>query len=439
MLSTSPPLPSLQPLQRLQVTDGLLLNAERWQQAHDYHLDRQNLHYQSLHQPGIVWGLGVRVIAAPPDSPAQYRDQRWLEIQPGLAIDLLGNPIVVEAPMSFRVVSEAIAEPTTIYLVLRHVDPTQLYRPSYQALLQETFRIDEKTQPPYELEIELCRLQITPGAIALTLAPDVFSPQPNQIDLRYRPQAQSRSQGSVQLAHWQNSAIPSLSIPLRLKQLLRSLPALYPALSGTEPIDLSIPSLSSSNSSIDLIYLSYSQAIELGENDRAMLKQQTQQGSLLVIELALQDSTLSELANIRQTLQQTCQDLEATGIVADIIPELKNELTACDLELQDRLQPLFQPITTLANQLGLSDLPLQPIAPDHRLKTEPFCFGQLPIVDQTEVQIYTNGSVVFIVSELSASWRGATRSREAIRTAQELGINLLHYAYHRHHLMQLQK
>jgi fatty acid desaturase len=37
-----------------------LMNADRWRRAHEYHHERQNIHYQSLNQPGIVcgWGCG---------------------------------------------------------------------------------------------------------------------------------------------------------------------------------------------------------------------------------------------------------------------------------------------------------------------------------------------------------------------------------------------
>ncbi len=63
----SAPMSQLQikPLERLVVNDGLLLTAQLWQQAHDYHRQRQNIYYQSLHQPGIVSGLGVCLIEPP--------------------------------------------------------------------------------------------------------------------------------------------------------------------------------------------------------------------------------------------------------------------------------------------------------------------------------------------------------------------------------------
>ena len=57
--------PIIAPLMRLAVRNGLLLDAERRQVAHDYHRQRQNLYYQALHLPGIVHGLAVTVIDPP--------------------------------------------------------------------------------------------------------------------------------------------------------------------------------------------------------------------------------------------------------------------------------------------------------------------------------------------------------------------------------------
>ena len=46
-LSDSDPfsIPAIAPLRRLAVRNGLLLDAERWRVAHDYHRQRQNLHF----------------------------------------------------------------------------------------------------------------------------------------------------------------------------------------------------------------------------------------------------------------------------------------------------------------------------------------------------------------------------------------------------------
>ncbi|MBE9048586.1 hypothetical protein IQ255_30125 [Pleurocapsales cyanobacterium LEGE 10410] len=115
----------IEPLSRLVVRDGLLLNAERWQQAHQYHRQRQNLHYQSLHRGGIVFGLGVKAIAPPNRVPAQYRqEKRWLRIQPGMAIDNYGNPIIVTEAIDLRLT--AYPQSAMVYLVIRYVDPDNL-------------------------------------------------------------------------------------------------------------------------------------------------------------------------------------------------------------------------------------------------------------------------------------------------------------------------
>ena len=60
-------------------------------------------------QPGIVFGLGVRSIPAPEYASVQYRDGRWLEIKPGIAIDLQGNPIVVPELETYRIASENLS------------------------------------------------------------------------------------------------------------------------------------------------------------------------------------------------------------------------------------------------------------------------------------------------------------------------------------------
>ena len=81
------PPPSIQPFDRFQAADGLLINAERWSKAHNYHRKRQNTHYQCLNQPGIVCGLGVRDITPPSKVQAKNREGRRVQIQPDNAIE----------------------------------------------------------------------------------------------------------------------------------------------------------------------------------------------------------------------------------------------------------------------------------------------------------------------------------------------------------------
>jgi hypothetical protein len=194
------PPPNIKPFKRIQVSDGMLINSARWQMAHEYHRIRQNVHYQSLNQPGIVSDLGVYAIEPPPEVLRQYRDRRWVTIQPGIAIDVFGNVIVVNEPVEFRITSEAIDKPTTIYVVVSYVDPTQLQGAEQNGdLVTETFRIDERNSPPDDTEVEICRVLLTPGEVELANAPDVFYPELNQLDLRYRQKARSRPQGLIKV------------------------------------------------------------------------------------------------------------------------------------------------------------------------------------------------------------------------------------------------
>ncbi|MGC9505894.1 MAG: hypothetical protein ACP5D4_19475, partial [Baaleninema sp.] len=90
------PYPHPEPLYRLDVYDGLTINAARWNDEREYHRRRQNVHYQGLHEPGILSGLGVRILQ-PSEIPDEMSREnvRWVEIEPGLALDLEGNPIVI--------------------------------------------------------------------------------------------------------------------------------------------------------------------------------------------------------------------------------------------------------------------------------------------------------------------------------------------------------
>jgi hypothetical protein len=204
MTHQSFPLPPIDPFERLHIYDGLMMNRQRWLLAHDYHRRRQNVHYQSLNQPGIVCGLGVRLIAPPPEIAAKFRDRRWLEVQPGIAIDVEGNPIVVNEAIdrTYRIKTEAPVTATlTVYLVVSYVEPDNPEQQQNTESLREWLRFDEKIQPPTAKEIELCRIKLQPGIVKLENPTDVLFPSFNQLDLRYRIQAQARPQAVIKVAH----------------------------------------------------------------------------------------------------------------------------------------------------------------------------------------------------------------------------------------------
>jgi Domain of unknown function (DUF4159) len=395
MPNSFPP-PPIQPLEQLLVKDGLMINADKWQRAHTYHQQKQNTLFQSLHQPGIVVGLGIHLIPAPEDTAAQYRDQRWLEIQPGIAIDLSGNLIVVPEPIPFHIASGDTPniQPMIVYLTISYVDPKTLVRREQAEVIKETFRIDEETSPPSDTAIEVCRIQIQPGAVVLQRPLEVLHPGTNQIDLRYRLSAKTRPQATAKIALIdQGLGINLGPYQENLSFLLEALDSLYPSLQGD---------------SLMRFPLSYESVEDLRECN------------LIVIPGV-------QISNFENEHISLLRDyLSSGGMVL--------------VEIKENEEPTLDTLKELAYGLGASLDPLHQLPRKHLLKTKPFLFSALPKLYGQEVQIFCGGSIIAVVGDLSSAW-GASEAfgltREEVRASHELGINILNYATRRKILCQL--
>jgi hypothetical protein len=393
------PAPDIIPLKRLHVYDSLMMNAQRWLLAHEYHRRRQNLHYQSLNQPGIVCGLGVSLIDPPDSTDSRFRDYRWLEIQPGIAIDVQGNVIVVDEAID-RTYRIAAKPPTTgsitVYIVISYVEPEAIHAQQPTEVLQEQFRFDQKTTPPSDFEIELCRIQLSADFVQLTVPPNVFFPELNQIDVTHRLQAQTKPIATVHAAqvHPQNTESQSGSIADSLCYLTRSTPALYPVLQGiAAPASVSLQP--EAIAAYDLLCLAAHHLTDLSGTEQDSLQSHLQTGGAVLIELPIHH----EFAIV---------------------------------QLQDWITQVFQ--TTL--------IPWHDLPKSHPLRSTPFLFAALPTIDQHSIQLWCGGGIVLVVGELTAAWtpdEQLMRSRYDIRTAQEFGINVLQFAWQRRHLTHLIK
>jgi hypothetical protein len=430
---------NLQPLERLLVRDGLLLNAERWQRSHDYHRQRQNLLTQALYQPGIVSGLGVTAIAAPDKVAAQYRDGRWLQIQNGFAIDGLGNPIIVDSPLEFRLATVTSQQPVTVYLVLSYVDPETLRRREAQEFVPETFRIDEKTSPARDSEIERCLVQLQPGQVSLRNAQNPFYPAPNTLDLRYRDFAQLRETCQFRVVYLTREGETEAIYAQNLGFLLRSLRYLCPHLAtGQPPIALNL-SEKSNPIDCDLVYMTYAQLQGLSDRDREHLQAYMAQGSTLYIEVADADSNLETLKATIEELQTAIADVKEAPQYDKIRRDLAQELSACQGEYRFAVTRLSDRIQAFAQTLGCGDIGSNgEITADHPLRQDPFLFAQWPKIDNLPLEFLAWNGIVVGIGPLSSGWGiEPPRSREIIRTAQEMGVNLLYFAWRRRYLLQL--
>jgi len=380
------------PFQRLRPTDGLLIRAEHWQKAHDYHRQRQNLYFQALHQPGIVSGLGVRPIAAPVDVAIDYRDGRWVQVEPGLAVDLHGNPIVVPEAMPYRIsVNLPPGGALTVYLVISYVDPDGLRHPVDREFVTETFRLDEKTSPPLAHELELCRIHLQAPVERLALPGDAFFPQDNELDLGHRQWVALRSQGTVRVAQVLTGDASSDRHHPSLLHLMAATQALYPNLQALPQVDKVSLEAEAVLTDYDLIYLTGQQPLNLNEGTQQTLRHYLANGGVLVV------------------------DAQAGGV------------------------PLAKSVVALAERWGITLQRFEQLPPQHPLRSQPFLFAVPPTLHQQTIQLLSGGGIV-LANALALGWGLEAKpplSRETIRSAQELGINLLHYAWRRRHLAAL--
>ncbi len=448
---TNYPLPDISPLERLMVRDGLLLNADGWKRTHEYHRRRQNLHYQSLYQPGIVRGLGVCAIEAPDSISVQYRDGRWVQIQPGIAIDLMGNPIIVDAPMEFRIASVATTEIVRVYLVISYVDPETLYHQNQQDWMVETFRINEKNSPPETHEIELCRMIISVDTVQIKPAFDVFKPDVNELDLRYRVPVQLRSPKTVRVAQILQGNSEDLYIADNLSSLLKSVSALHSHSLSVEPlgeITLNASPETLQNPKLakvlmpeySLLHARYSQILAWDRYQINSLKYYTDRGTVLLIEASSQEMEIADINSVIRELKQAIAELPFADI-PDMKQDLYAELKGCDSELMQRLEVAIQPIKKLAKQLEIPAVNSGIIDRHHRLKAQPFLFSDLPIVNHETIQVFNWGGIILSVGFLSSGWgnqENMNLSRETLRSAQEFGINILDFACQKQLLSKLQ-
>lgn len=408
MISSSPSVSSSSspdPLERLHVYDGLMMNAHRWLVAEDYQRRRQNLQYQSVNQEGIVCGLGVRVISAPEQVEPRFRDARWLEIQPGMAIDREGNPIVVDAApdRTYRIEARPPSGGSlTIYIVVSYAEPTDPPSQHSRETMREWFRFDQITEPPNGKQVELCRILLT-DPVRLSQPVQFFAPQPNQLDFRYRLQASIRPRTTVQIGLLQSSQSDNADLATytlyqrnreNIAELLHSLDSLYPTFRGNlvEPIHLLAGS-----TACDFLFLPDGKLLlQFTPAEREALQLYLQQGGGLMIEAPPDEPMLDQIQQI----------------IGNLLSESQN-ISCLDWQDLDRTHPL---------------------------RRTPFLFSSLADISIDSLQLYNQGSIIFLQGDLAAAWGladGRSLGRNQIRTAQELGINLLHFFWQRQQLIRL--
>jgi pSer/pThr/pTyr-binding forkhead associated (FHA) protein len=182
-------------LRRVNPFRGLMIDADTWADAHDYHRDVARLHLLSAHGWGIAQGL--EVVKDPSATDV-------LVVRPGLAIDQAGRALLL--PEEVRLVV-AGHEGQRRYVVASYEE--ELTAPQFawsdraeQTRVIERCRIALERAPPQPPSVELARLEVQHPSL-LQDAVDPINPGPDEIDLRFRPRVAVRPRpelGVAQLA-----------------------------------------------------------------------------------------------------------------------------------------------------------------------------------------------------------------------------------------------
>src|SRR5205823_5431631 len=183
---------ALQGFKRINFFKGFLTTEKDWNDAERYHIDKRRLHNRMLHSPGIVYGYSgdLRV-------QARARGDLSVEVQPGYAIDGMGNDLMIFDATIRNINLEEFKLPQTIYIVLRYYEELTDFI-AYKENLEykghrrvlESCKIElSQTEPDIAREVELARIYLEKGANRVRDARDAADPRANEIDLRFVPKA----------------------------------------------------------------------------------------------------------------------------------------------------------------------------------------------------------------------------------------------------------
>lgn len=188
---------------RINFFKGFFTQAEDWQQAEQYHIDKRRLHNISLHTPGVIQGYreGLKVWAGP--------DGREINIGPGCAIDGRGRELYLENTETKPIDPQGYRHPKTVYVVIRygekevdpresHADPKSTKSTKNAFWKEKTEAYITETEPDNREVIELARIVLSKGATKVSEPEDSHNPTPNEIDRRYVKRAGAR--GRMRLA-----------------------------------------------------------------------------------------------------------------------------------------------------------------------------------------------------------------------------------------------
>jgi hypothetical protein len=364
------------PRKRIRAVDGMAVTADVWEEAHDYHRQLHRLHTLLHHGSGIVTGL--EVIASDPADNSVY-------LLPGMAVDSLGQSIVVPEPRAYDLGN---AE-DRLYLIVSYNESrpqsnggrVQEDAPLY---VQAQYSLEAVTDLPPTPHVELARVWRRDRSVPITNAKVPSLPRGNEIDLRFRRTIGHGDKPTVSVGvvalrgsdgakHGEGFA--NLAASIRLSGV------------GQVWVDRGVPLMSELNR-YDLLYLVGRDQVQLTSDEMNALYAYWQAGGVLFYESCRRN--------------QAQGDPPADAIFLDLVSAFGAKL--------------------------------EPLTSGHPLFAAPYLFAQPPVGFETQgkSQLQIGDGLIMSTADYGCIWRGERRGspaqRAEIRDAQEWGANLVLWA-----------
>lgn len=395
-------------LKRVNPFQGLVIDAEAWQDAHDYHRNQQRLHLLAFHKTGIVAGLEV-VSHDPPDLS--------VVIQPGLAVDPEGNIIIVSQAQDYQIQTR---QKGTVYLIIQFREiPAEPYQPpegGQATRILEAYRIEQRDKLPDEPYLELARIDFDPAKKAIANAKNPSKSAINEINLAFRQEAKEAAPAAPVAPEKAAPAAPEKAAPAVAKS---------PEIKR-ETIIIGHTILASTDKKLHI-------------NGLQNLAREASRGNNFTVDISENislDKDINQYAMIYLTgngsfeLSPEQQEalkgfLQSNGIIfgegCSVGQEEEKSKGAKEFGLA---------FNQLASQLGCK---LETVQHGHLLLSAVHVFSAVPPGAEPKGLILEGGHMIYSGCDYGCAWQGghpdALLSRDIIRSTFEMGANIVTYAY----------
>ncbi len=168
------------PKEKVKAYDGMAVTADVWEKTQQEHRDAMRAHLILSHHSGIITGLEVTA-----NEPSDH----FVFISPGVAIDSSGQMIVVDQTVAYDFGSEG---GQTLILFLGYGERETGGSDSSMRVTKSEYMIGARSSWPKKPVVEIARIKLSAKNISIKNAADSLVPLENEIDLRFRENANDR-------------------------------------------------------------------------------------------------------------------------------------------------------------------------------------------------------------------------------------------------------